>query len=71
LKGGNGCISITANVALLAKHSMMMAGLVHGDEAEAMRMIETLESLHSNIFCESKNPIPVKWALKRVKKVDS
>jgi len=67
LKGGDGCISVTANVAPLAMHNMMMAGL-QGDAAEAMRINETLESVHSNIFCEA-NPIPAKWALKRMGKI--
>jgi len=67
LKGGDGCISVTANVAPKEMHDMMMAALKK-DEAEAMRINETLNAIHTNIFCES-NPIPAKWALKRLGKI--
>ncbi len=69
LKGGDGCISVTANTAPLAMHNMMMAAL-DGNEAEAMRINETLEMVHTNIFCES-NPIPAKWAMKRMGMIES
>ncbi len=68
LKGGDGCISVTANVAPKLMHDMMMASLKK-DEAEAMRINEKLESIHNDIFCES-NPIPAKWALKRLGKIN-
>lgn len=67
LKGGDGCISVTANVAPKAMHDMMMAAL-RKDEKEAMRINETLKDIHTQIFCES-NPIPAKWALKRLGKI--
>jgi 4-hydroxy-tetrahydrodipicolinate synthase len=50
-------------------HDMMMAAL-KGDEAEAMRINKMLEEIHTNIFCES-NPIPAKWAMKRLGKIDN
>jgi len=68
LKGGDGCISVTANLAPVDMHEMMMAAL-RGDEEETMRINKKLEMLHNRIFCES-NPIPAKWALKRLGKID-
>ena len=64
LLGGDGCISVTANIAPKAMHDMMMAALKK-DEVAAMRINEKLEKVHSDLFCES-NPIPAKWALKRL-----
>lgn len=69
LKGGDGCISVTANVAPEAMHDMMMAAL-GGDVEETMRINKTLESVHGDIFCES-NPIPAKWALKRMGMIET
>jgi 4-hydroxy-tetrahydrodipicolinate synthase len=67
LKGGDGCISVTANCAPRAMHDMMMACL-RRDEKEAMRINGDLEMLHKRIFCES-NPIPAKWAVHRMGKI--
>eukprot|EP00557_Chaetoceros_sp_GSL56_P005118 CAMPEP_0176499576 /NCGR_PEP_ID=MMETSP0200_2-20121128/13006_1 /TAXON_ID=947934 /ORGANISM="Chaetoceros sp., Strain GSL56" /LENGTH=377 /DNA_ID=CAMNT_0017898015 /DNA_START=171 /DNA_END=1304 /DNA_ORIENTATION=+ len=67
LKGGDGCISVTANVAPREMHDMMMAALDRKAE-EAMRINEMLKDVHKDIFCES-NPIPAKWALKRMNKI--
>ena len=37
-----------------------------------MRINDTcLEGVHSIIFCESMNPIPVEWALKRMGEIDT
>lgn len=69
LSGGDGCISVTANVAPKQMHDMMMAAL-DGNRDETMRINETLKSIHSDIFCES-NPIPAKWAMKRLGKIDN
>lgn len=64
LTGGNGCISVTANVAPLAMHNLMKASL-EGNDAKASRINDQLVNVHEKIFCES-NPIPAKWALKRM-----
>lgn len=64
LRGGNGVISVTANVAPKAMHDMCIAAL-NGDEETASRIDKTLAGLHKNLFIES-NPIPVKWALHRM-----
>lgn len=64
LKGGDGCISVTANLAPQAMHDMMAAAL-RGDADEAHRIDDSLTMLHSNIFIES-SPMPAKWAAKRI-----
>lgn len=67
--GGDGCISVTANVAPKAMHELMMAALA-GDKAEVERINEPLKLLHKKLFVES-NPIPAKWAVHRMGKIDS
>jgi 4-hydroxy-tetrahydrodipicolinate synthase len=67
--GGNGCISVTANLAAAAMRDMVAAALA-GKEAEAQEINDRLVSIHKDIFCES-NPIAVKWAAKRMGMIDS
>lgn len=64
LAGGQGVISVTANVAPRLMHEMSAAAL-SGDIAKAREINEKLLPLHRDLFCES-NPIPVKWALWRM-----
>jgi 4-hydroxy-tetrahydrodipicolinate synthase len=59
--GGDGCISVTANVAPKLMHEMCMAALA-GDFDGAEKINDRLNPLHDALFYES-NPIPVKWAL--------
>ena len=61
LLGGDGVISVTANVAPRAMSEMCAAALA-GDVATARERNARLMGLHSRLFVES-NPIPVKWAL--------
>jgi 4-hydroxy-tetrahydrodipicolinate synthase len=61
LLGGQGNISVTANVAPAAMHDMCAAALA-GDRCTAAAINARLEILHRTLFIES-NPIPVKWAL--------
>lgn len=61
LVGGDGIISVTANVAPKAMSEMCAAALA-GDLQAARERNARLMSLHSRLFIES-NPIPVKWAL--------
>ena len=68
-KGGDGCISVTANVAAKQMADMVSAAL-SGRMEEATAINDKLESLHSKLFCES-NPIPTKWALKRIGMIES
>lgn len=69
LRGGDGCISVTANVAPSMMHNLMMAALKK-DTDEVERINSTLRRLHKDEFCEA-NPIPIKWAVKRIGKIDS
>jgi len=68
LGGGDGCISVTANVAPSRMHNLMMAALKK-DQDEVKRINAPLSRLHQDEFCEA-NPIPIKWALKRIGKID-
>ena len=61
LSGGDGVISVTANVAPRAMHALCEAALA-GDRAEAESIDATLQALHRDLFLEA-NPIPVKWAV--------
>jgi len=64
LGGGDGCISVTANVAPADMHQMM-ALCLEGKREEAEQINKRLQSLHNNLFVES-NPIPAKWAVSRI-----
>jgi 4-hydroxy-tetrahydrodipicolinate synthase len=68
LAGGQGVVSVTANVAPAAMAAMCKAAIA-GDAAEAARIDAALEALHNDLFVES-NPIPVKWALARLGLID-
>lgn len=61
LLGGNGNISVTANIAPRQMAAMAKAALA-GDRPQAMVMDAPLRGLHAALFIES-NPIPVKWAV--------
>lgn len=68
LNGGDGCISVTANVAPTQMHNLMMAALKK-DEDLVNQINAPLRTMHDDEFCEA-NPIPIKWAMKRMGKVD-
>jgi len=59
-QGGDGCISVTANVAPRACADMHQAWR-RGETAAAMRINERLLPLHDALFCET-SPAPVKYA---------
>ncbi len=61
LRGGQGVISVTANVAPAQMHEMCTAAL-SGDRDRAEMLDRPLRGLHDGLFVEA-NPIPVKWAL--------
>ncbi|MDO7597765.1 MAG: 4-hydroxy-tetrahydrodipicolinate synthase [Pseudomonadota bacterium] len=61
LAGGQGVISVTANVAPALVQAMCAAALV-GDEQGARDINKKMALLNKALFVES-NPIPVKWAL--------
>jgi len=64
LAGGNGVVSVTANVAPAAMVEMCQAA-IGGDADRAAEVDGRLVDLHRDLFVES-NPIPVKWALQRM-----
>jgi 4-hydroxy-tetrahydrodipicolinate synthase len=64
LLGGDGVISVTANVAPRLMHEMCAAALA-GDVARAREANNRLLPLHRNLFLEA-NPIPVKWAVQQM-----
>ncbi|SFM02939.1 4-hydroxy-tetrahydrodipicolinate synthase [Rugamonas rubra] len=61
LAGGQGNISVTANVAPRAMHEMCKAAMA-GDIANAVEINNKVFPLHQKLFIEP-NPVPVKWAL--------
>lgn len=64
LAGGQGVISVTANVAPRQMAAMCHAA-VAADARLAAELDEPLADLHRDLFLEA-NPIPVKWALTRM-----
>ena len=64
IAGGDGCISVTANLVPNKIHEIIKAGL-QGDADLARQLNEPLTLLHDKLFVES-NPIPAKWAAKRL-----
>lgn len=67
LLGGDGNVSVTANVAPRMMHEMCMAA-VSGELAKARELHFKLMDLNQKLFLEP-NPIPVKWALARMGKI--
>ncbi len=64
LCGGQGNISVTANVAPRLMHELCMAAIA-GDARRAMEIQLRLLPVHKHLFVEA-NPIPVKWAMARM-----
>jgi len=64
LCGGQGNISVTANVAPRLMHELCVAAIA-GDTRAAMKIQFQLLPLHKHLFVEA-NPIPVKWAMARM-----
>ena len=64
LCGGQGNISVTANVAPRLMHELCTAAIA-GERDRAMALQYRLLPVHQALFVES-NPIPVKWALGRM-----
>lgn len=64
LLGGDGTISVTANVA--ARELARICQLIKDKRIKEAREInDSLELLHAKLFIES-NPIPVKWACEKI-----
>ena len=64
LCGGQGNVSVTANVAPKLMHQLCVAAMA-GRAQEAMAIQRQLLNLHKHMFIEA-NPIPVKWAVARM-----
>ena len=64
LCGGQGNISVTANVAPRLMHELCVAAIA-GDRQKAMEIQFKLMPVHKHLFVEA-NPIPVKWAMARM-----
>jgi 4-hydroxy-tetrahydrodipicolinate synthase len=64
LCGGQGNVSVTANVAPRLMHELCVAAIA-GDVKRAMEIQFALMPVHKQLFVEA-NPIPVKWAMQRM-----
>jgi 4-hydroxy-tetrahydrodipicolinate synthase len=64
LEGGDGCISVTANIVPKQMREMVHAAL-KGNAEKALELNQPLTLLHKRLFVES-NPIPAKWAASRL-----
>jgi 4-hydroxy-tetrahydrodipicolinate synthase len=64
LCGGQGNVSVTANIAPRLMHQLCVAA-VKGDGPGAMAIQRKLMPVHKELFIEA-NPIPLKWAMARM-----
>jgi len=69
LMGGKGNISVTANVSPRDMHDLCRFAM-NGETEKARALQEKLQPLNKALFLES-NPIPVKWALQKMKLIKS
>lgn len=67
LAGGDGVISVSANVIPKLMHDLCLA-VREGDVIMATQLFTQSEWLHQRLFVEP-NPIPVKWALQQMGKI--
>lgn len=68
LAGGDGVISVTANI-LPGLMSQMCQHALMGENALSKKLNEKMQMMHQVLFLES-NPIPVKWLLWQMGKID-
>ncbi|KQP43351.1 4-hydroxy-tetrahydrodipicolinate synthase [Pseudorhodoferax sp. Leaf274] len=64
LCGGQGNVSVTANIAPRLMHALCVAAIA-GDARGAMEIQRKLLPVHKHLFVEA-NPIPLKWAMARM-----
>ncbi len=69
LLGSQGVISVSANVAPKLMHEMCVAAMA-GNVAKACEINTKLFALHQKLFIEA-NPIPVKWVLQEMGKIQA
>ncbi len=67
--GGHGVISVAANV-IPAQVAEIAMSCLNGNFEEAKEINQRYKNLFELLFIES-NPIPVKWMLKKMRKIDS
>ena len=65
LCGGQGNVSVTANIAPKLMHDLCVAAMA-GDARRAMEIQMKLLPVHKNLFVEP-NPIAIKWAMEQMK----
>jgi len=68
LRGGDGVISVTNNIAPKLMSDMCIHALA-GEREQATAINQQLQALHDNLFVEA-NPIPVKWCLSQMNKLN-
>ncbi|WP_198969443.1 4-hydroxy-tetrahydrodipicolinate synthase [Xylophilus sp. ASV27] len=64
LCGGQGNVSVTANIAPRLMHELCVAAIA-GDARRALQIQMQLLPVHKHLFVEA-NPIPLKWAMERL-----
>jgi len=64
LCGGQGNVSVTANIAPRQMHELCRAAIA-GDARRAMEIQRKLMPVHKQLFVQA-NPIPLKWAMQRM-----
>ena len=64
LCGGQGNVSVTANIAPRQMHELCIAAIA-GNAKRAMEIQFALMPLHKHLFVEP-NPIPLKWAMQKM-----
>ena len=64
LCGGQGNVSVTANIAPRLMHELCIAAIA-GDSRRAMEIQLKLMPIHKGLFVQA-NPIPLKWAMQRM-----
>jgi 4-hydroxy-tetrahydrodipicolinate synthase len=64
LCGGQGNVSVTANIAPKQMHDLCVAAMA-GDARRAMDIQLALMPVHKQLFVQA-NPIPLKWAMQRM-----
>lgn len=67
--GGQGNISVVANMAPRAMHELCEAAM-NGEVARAVAVNNRMLPLHQKLFVEP-NPVPVKWAMTQMGKIPS
>lgn len=64
LCGGQGNVSVTANIAPRQMHELCVAAIA-GDARRAMEIQRMLMPVHKQLFVQA-NPIPLKWAMQHM-----